>query len=111
MKGYNLVRENKCYTADSLQRKEAKVIIIPLVRTSTPGFLSVLNRMNVLLTRTSKIMIIVTNRKFIYGTASESLVGRLAREGGNSIWVEEQDVKQGRADLPLKESRFVPPST
>lgn len=56
-------------------------------------------------------MIIVTNRKFIYGTASESLVGRLAREGGNSIWVEEQDVKQGRADLPLKESRFVPPST
>jgi hypothetical protein len=66
---------------------EDDYIIVSLVRTQKIGFLSDQRRMNVMLTRCKKGMIIVANRAFVEGIASESLAGQLATAMGPDAWL------------------------
>ena len=61
-----------------------------------------MNRTNVLLTRTSFALVIVTSKRFVFGKAKDTLVGKLAKLGGEELWASEQDVLNGRARIPKK---------
>lgn len=52
------------------------------------GFMKETRRMNVMLTRCKKGMIILTSRAFIETKASSSLVGTLAKTLGPKAWLE-----------------------
>jgi len=71
---------------------EDDYIIISLVRTKKVGFLKDNRRSNVLLSRCKTQMIICTNRNFIRGAATKTLVGRLASHFGHSSWIPAQEV-------------------
>ncbi|PIL32976.1 hypothetical protein GSI_05094 [Ganoderma sinense ZZ0214-1] len=102
------------YNVDSYQGHEAPLVIVSVVRTSAPGFLKSLNRMNVMLTRCQAGMVIVTNRAFLCGPAQKTLLGKLAdhwgslaagaRPAGDSpesaAWVDAMRVAEGTARLP-----------
>ncbi len=66
---------------------EEEHIIISVVRTQKIGFLQEARRVNVMLTRCKKSMILCTNKAFIQGPAATSLVGRLAAQLGPNNWV------------------------
>ncbi|PIL29510.1 hypothetical protein GSI_08318 [Ganoderma sinense ZZ0214-1] len=67
------------YNVDSFQGHEAPYVIVSTVRTTRPGFLCMLNRMNVMLTRCSAGMVLVTNRRFLADAGRDTLLGKLAR--------------------------------
>ncbi|KAF8994644.1 AAA domain-containing protein, partial [Cyathus striatus] len=67
------------YNVDSFQGNEADYVIVSVVRSNQPGFLVSNNRMNVLLTRCRKGLIIVTNRQFLNYGGANTLLGRLSR--------------------------------
>ncbi|KAI0737249.1 AAA domain-containing protein, partial [Daedaleopsis nitida] len=69
----------RVYNVDSFQGHEAPYVIISTVRTTGPGFLRSLNRMNVMLTRCKAGMVVVTNRRFLTGPGRETLLGGLAQ--------------------------------
>ncbi|KAG2007254.1 hypothetical protein CC2G_014962 [Coprinopsis cinerea AmutBmut pab1-1] len=97
--------KDKVFNLDSFQGNERDYIIISLVRTNEVGFLSNLNRLNVLLTRCKKGMIIVTNRDFLRTSGYHTLVARLANHwarmfGESRTWVDWRDVSFGSADMP-----------
>ncbi|KAF9456616.1 P-loop containing nucleoside triphosphate hydrolase protein [Collybia nuda] len=71
---------------------EDDYIILSLVRTGNLGFMKEHRRMNVMLTRCKKGIIILTNRTLIEGKASSSLVGSLAKSLGPKAWVESGQV-------------------
>lgn len=84
---------------------EADYIIISAVRTSKPGFLVSLNRMNVMLSRCKKGMVIVTSQEFLKSGGAKTLLGVLAsqweKEGGiPKLWKDWRTVASGVADLP-----------
>ena len=56
---------------------ESDYIIVSLVRSDKLGFLQENRRVNVMLTRCKKAMIICTNRAFVEGVAKNTLVGKL----------------------------------
>ncbi|KAJ3570490.1 hypothetical protein NP233_g4368 [Leucocoprinus birnbaumii] len=87
LKAQNVPWEDKVFNVDSFQGNEDDFIVISLVRTNRIGFLRELRRVNVMLTRCKKGMIICTNRGFINGVGSESLVAVLAKAVGNEAWV------------------------
>ena len=81
------------------------------MRTSSPGFLSLQNRVNVMLTRCRAGMVIVSQRAFVHGRGAPTLLGQLAEhwtsqpgegegEGPVGAWVDAVDVLNGRARLP-----------
>jgi AAA domain len=74
---------------------EEDFIIISLVRSEKIGFLKEDRRVNVMLTRCKKGMIILTSRAFVEGKASSSLVGGLAKALGPQAWVEARKVLYG----------------
>ena len=83
------------------------MVIVSVVRTSAPGFLKSLNRMNVMLTRCQAGMVLVTSRAFLCGPAQKTLLGRLAEHWGalsggdsNVAWVDAMRVADGKARLP-----------
>ncbi|KAJ7773405.1 P-loop containing nucleoside triphosphate hydrolase protein [Mycena metata] len=78
--------ENKVFCVDSFQGNEDDYIIISAVRTRKIGFMAEVRRVNVMLTRCKKRMVIFTNRGFVEGAAKESLVGKLAAEIGAGAW-------------------------
>jgi hypothetical protein len=71
---------------------EDDYIVISLVRTNNLGFLKEPRRINVMLSRCKKGMIICTNRRFIEGKAKTSLVGKLAQSLGEKTWVDARRV-------------------
>lgn len=80
-------------------------MLISVVRTGQPGFLSSINRMNVMLTRCRVGVIVVTSRIFLRLGGSETLLGRLARywegqHGEARTWVDWRRVAEGNAVLP-----------
>jgi len=97
---------SKVFSADSFQGNEAEYIAVSLVKDGRQGstirFLKVLNRTNVLLTRTSYALIIFTSKRFILGKAKDTMLGTLAQSGGDSLWVGEKDVLDGQARIPRK---------
>ncbi|KAH6910640.1 AAA domain-containing protein, partial [Coprinopsis sp. MPI-PUGE-AT-0042] len=78
LKAQGLPWEDRVFNLDSFQGNERDYIIISLVRTSQPGFLTKTNRLNVLLTRCKKGMVIVTNRDFLHTTGYNILVAKFA---------------------------------
>ena len=86
---------------------EADRVIISAVRTSAPGFLALQNRMNVMLTRCRKGMVVVAQRAFVEGRGRATLLGKLAERwgaeagvGARGAWADAVDVMNGRARLP-----------
>ena len=83
---------------------EADYIILSVVRTDKPGFLGFLNRMNVMLTRCKKGMVIVTQRAFLTGAGRHTLLGKLSanweEQDGPSVWRDAMDVVNRRPALP-----------
>ena len=81
LKTANLAWENTVFNVDSFQGNEGDHIIISIVRTESPGFMSNQQRTNVMLSRCKKSMVICTNREFLMKrTVAKTLVGKLAEE-------------------------------
>ncbi|OJA13623.1 hypothetical protein AZE42_03977 [Rhizopogon vesiculosus] len=88
--------EDKCFNVDSFQGNEEDHIIVSLVRTEGVGFLKNVRRMNVMLTRCKKSMIICTSRNFVMaGKAADTLVGKLAAAMGPEGWLGSRDILRG----------------
>jgi AAA domain len=88
---------------------EADYVLISVVRSSKPGFLNSLNRMNVMLTRCRAGLVIVTNKLFLDSETGgrHTLLGRLARhweyyrrDQTVTSWISRRLVAEGAADLP-----------
>ncbi|CAA7262308.1 unnamed protein product [Cyclocybe aegerita] len=92
------------YNLDSFQGNEADFVLVSVVRSSQPGFLVSLQRMNVLLTRCRKGLIVVTNRGFIEYGGSGTLLGLLARHWlsayNETSWIDWRTVADATANLP-----------
>ncbi|RDB17534.1 hypothetical protein Hypma_001245 [Hypsizygus marmoreus] len=93
------------FNVDSFQGNEADFVLISVVRSGNqPGFLSSLDRMNVMLTRCRRGLVVVTNRSFLEGGGRYTLLGGLQRHwseiGGHHTWVDWKLVAEGKADLP-----------
>jgi regulator of nonsense transcripts 1 len=86
---------DKCFNVDSFQGNEEDYIIISLVRSRDLGFLADMRRMNVMLSRCKKGMVIFTNKAYIekYAGPGKSLIGKLIcnyYEG--KAWIEVGDL-------------------
>ncbi|KAG5734510.1 hypothetical protein E4T56_gene5962 [Termitomyces sp. T112] len=104
LKNENLPWEH-VFNVDSFQGNETDFVLVSVVRSETsPGFLSSQNRMNVLLTRCKRGLVIVTSRSFIETGGRGTLLGDLQRQWmqkrGNSAWVDWRTISEGTADLP-----------
>ncbi|KAJ6576605.1 P-loop containing nucleoside triphosphate hydrolase protein [Mycena vulgaris] len=86
LKAAKIPWENKVFCVDSFQGNEDDYVILSTVRTEKIGFLAEVRRVNVMLSRCKKGMVICTNRTFLQGAAKDSLVGLLASEMGESTW-------------------------
>lgn len=107
----NLKDENlpwdRVFNVDSFQGNEADYVLVSVVRSDKPGFLSSINRMNVLLTRCRAGLVVVTSKVFIKSRGGvHTLLGDLARhwqqhhEGQTDVWVDWKLVADGTANLP-----------
>ncbi|KAF5359600.1 hypothetical protein D9756_003108 [Leucocoprinus leucothites] len=94
LKDAKLDWKDKVFNVDSFQGNEDDYIIICLVRTDRVGFLKDMRRVNVMLTRCKKGMVICTDKSFLRGVAKNSLVAKLANTVGNGAWVHWQSVIQ-----------------
>lgn len=102
-----LKRENlpweHVFNVDSFQGNEAEYVLISVVRSSKPGFLTSLQRMNVMLTRCRAGLVIVTSKSFLQGGGEHTLLGKLARFweiSRSNAWVDWRFVAEGKVDLP-----------
>jgi len=105
LKSESLPSDN-VYNVDSFQGNEAEYILLSIVRTQKPGFLTSQNRVNVMLTRCKRGLIIVSNRSFIHlPSVQDTLLGKMCtyweREFGEGrTWRSANDVMNKRAILP-----------
>lgn len=84
---------------------ESPIIIVSAVRTTSAGFLTSHNRMNVMLTRCKQGMVVVTQRAFLRNGGRDTLLGKLAEHwekkiGEKNTWADAMEVADGRAKLP-----------
>ena len=84
---------------------EADYVLVSVVRSSQPGFLTSINRMNVLLTRCRKGLVIVSSRSFLeHCGGSRTLLGDLVNYWRNQCgvdpWVDWRSIANSTADLP-----------
>ncbi|KAI0628444.1 AAA domain-containing protein, partial [Trametes polyzona] len=79
LKAANLPADS-VYNVDSFQGHEAPYVIVSTVRTDDPGFLVSPNRMNVMLSRCQRGMVLVTQRAFVHGRGADTLFAKLIRE-------------------------------
>jgi hypothetical protein len=90
-------------TPPTLQKigKEDHFIVISLVRTKELGFMTSLQRTNVMLTRCQRGMYIVSSKAFLQGSGANSLVGMMAAELGTrpGAWLTRRDIETGRFGL------------
>jgi len=108
--------ENRIFNVDSFQGNEADYIVVSLVRSTGAGFLTSLHRVNVMLTRCKKGMVIVTRRDFIRVTdVGVTIIGKLMEEWekkgmAGRVWVDSKDASKGSVNLPGKHaSQETPP--
>ncbi|KZV92619.1 hypothetical protein EXIGLDRAFT_614112 [Exidia glandulosa HHB12029] len=93
LKAAGLPWKDTVFCVDSFQGNEAAHVIISVVRTSSPGFLKNVRRMNVMLSRCTRGMYICGSRTFLNGgVAQETLLGKMSREWGEGAWESVQDV-------------------
>ncbi|KAH9481598.1 ATP-dependent helicase upf1 [Psilocybe cubensis] len=93
LKEAGLPWEDMCFNIDSFQGNEDDYILVSVVRTQRLGFLSDHRRVNVMLTRCKKGMVICTHRGFIEGPARPTLISKLVESLGDSAWVAEQELE------------------
>lgn len=86
---------------------EADYVLISVVRTDNAGFLTSMNRMNVMLTRCRQGMVIVTNQSFLHHLGgSGTLLGKLSKyweQAYGSVsqtWVDWKSIAEKKASLP-----------
>ncbi|KAJ6513129.1 P-loop containing nucleoside triphosphate hydrolase protein [Mycena sanguinolenta] len=82
-----LAWQDKVFCIDSFQGNEDDYIVLSVVRTEKIGFLAEARRVNVMLTRCKKGMVILTSRAFVEGVAKCTLIGLLASDIGPGAWV------------------------
>ncbi|KDQ17077.1 hypothetical protein BOTBODRAFT_224637 [Botryobasidium botryosum FD-172 SS1] len=103
-KANNLPWEDRIFNVDSFQGNEAPIVLISIVRTTAAGFLKLMNRVNVMLTRCKTAMVILSSRRFLRETnASNTLIGLLAEEWEMHqphTWIDWRRVAQGSVNLP-----------
>ena len=93
-------------TADDFLGNEADYILLSTVRTLKPGFLNSQNRVNVMLTRCKKGMVIVSKKDFLHMPATrDTLLGKMCEYwettfGLETTWQTSRDVMNRRAVLP-----------
>ncbi|CAE7192205.1 unnamed protein product [Rhizoctonia solani] len=87
------------YNVDSFQGNEADFIITTLTKTTFSSFLSSINRLNVLLTRCKKGLVVVSKKEFITRTGG-LLRGLWWEYESHDIWKDSRDVIKGHVDLP-----------
>ncbi|KAG2074296.1 hypothetical protein BDR04DRAFT_202001 [Suillus decipiens] len=87
--------EDKCFNVDSFQGNEEDYIVISLVRSMALGFLADLRRINVMLTRCKKGMIICTSQEFMERAGCKSLVGSLLKYY-EYMWIEKNELERIR---------------
>ncbi|KAE9410149.1 hypothetical protein BT96DRAFT_806066, partial [Gymnopus androsaceus JB14] len=66
------------FNVDSFQGNEADYVLISVVRSSHVGFLFLWQRMNVMLTRCRRGMVVVSSKSFLQGVARDTLVGKIS---------------------------------
>jgi hypothetical protein len=81
------------------QGNEADYIITTLTKTTFSSFLSSINRLNVLLTRCKKGLVVVTKKDFVTRTGG-LLRGLWWSLDSHDIWADADDVFGGYVDLP-----------
>ncbi|KAJ7274285.1 AAA domain-containing protein, partial [Mycena haematopus] len=86
LKAAKIPWENKVFCVDSFQGNEDDYVVLSVVRTEKIGFLADVRRVNVMLTRCKRGMVICASRLFVEGAAKASLVGLLAADIGDSAW-------------------------
>lgn len=104
LKNLNLPWE-RVFNVDSFQGNEADIVLVSVVRCKEPGFLRSDQRMNVMLTRCRRGLVIITSRSFLSGPGQSTLVGKLAR-GRN--WTEWTAVAEQQVDLPDAKGKYAP---
>jgi len=80
LKDCGVVWENTVFNVDSFQGNEEDHIVLSIVRTTSPGFMTNQRRTNVMLSRCKESMLILTHRGFMQREAAWTLVGRFAEE-------------------------------
>ncbi|KAF8554639.1 hypothetical protein OG21DRAFT_1412197 [Imleria badia] len=88
---------DKCFNVDSFQGNEEDYIIISLVRSMDLGFLKDIRRMNVMLSRCKRGMVIFTNKAYIeeYAGPDKSLIGKLIYDWyDGEAWIEVGDLNK-----------------
>ncbi|KAI0951281.1 hypothetical protein AcW1_008363 [Taiwanofungus camphoratus] len=96
MKKYGLKWQNKCFNIDSFQGNEDDYIVISLVRSKDLGFLTDMRRTNVMLSRCKCGMYICSSWNFLYGVASDTLVGRMAAAWDDEAWLSIEHLETGK---------------
>ncbi|KAG8785511.1 hypothetical protein FRC12_017489 [Ceratobasidium sp. 428] len=91
--------KKQVYNVDSFQGNEADFIIITIAKTGSPGFLSSINRLNVLLTRCKRGLVVVTQKSFVQRSGG-LLQGLWFSLEPHNPWVSAEDVVGGYVDLP-----------
>lgn len=107
-----------CHVTDALSNhtgNEADYVLISLVRSDQVGFLYLKQRMNVMLTRCRRGMVIVSSRSFLEGVARDTLVGILSAYWSVSQkgeerepWVSADDIMNQRVHLPGSPGKNAP---
>ncbi|KAG8728506.1 hypothetical protein FRC11_010918, partial [Ceratobasidium sp. 423] len=87
------------YNVDSFQGNEADYIITTLTKTTLPSFLSSINRLNVLLTRCKRGLVVISKKDFIIRTGG-LLRGLWWAYESHNIWKDADEVGKGYVDLP-----------
>ncbi|RXW20315.1 hypothetical protein EST38_g5539 [Candolleomyces aberdarensis] len=104
LKAEGLPWENGVFNVDSFQGNERDYIIVSLVRTDMPGFLSHMNRINVMLTRCKKGLVVVANRDFLNTKGYNILVATFSRHWtrthGHGAWADWREIAAGSVDAP-----------
>jgi regulator of nonsense transcripts 1 len=97
LKTAGLAWENTVFNVDSFQGNEEDHIVVSVVRTLSPGFMTNHRRTNVMLSRCKKSMMILTNRGFLQETTEATLVGQFAKEHvPRTGWVTLEDLDRRR---------------
>ncbi|KAJ1299786.1 hypothetical protein OPQ81_012002 [Rhizoctonia solani] len=91
--------EKEVYNVDSFQGNEADYIITTLTKTTFSSFLSSINRLNVLLTRCKRGLVVVSKKDFIIRTGG-LLRGLWWEYESHDIWKNAKEVGKGYVDLP-----------
>ncbi|PSR72748.1 hypothetical protein PHLCEN_2v11443 [Hermanssonia centrifuga] len=91
---------------ENLPSHEKEFVIVSTVRTSKPGFLSSVSRNNVMLSRPTIGMVIVTNKSFLEYSGWDTLIGKLAERwaslagGSGYVWTNWRRIADQTAHMP-----------